>query len=270
VPGHNWANDTEETYQGLTCFGKTCDCGESPCGEFVFDFRNASMIEWWLNEHMGGATALGHPDVDGLILDDHWSAGGPSEIDSHCKEDTGLTAADVSAIMSAYSGAMAQLFQSIAHKGKFLAGGRDQAYSGDKMSTSNSHACLAKLSSMCSSTPSFGQWYAVDYTYMPSPDYGIAPTNARLDVAYFLLTRAPFAWIGGGPMFGWHMSHWWAENKSRPITYRKDLRPPEFNADYGVPTSNCTATTAGVFQRQWTKAVVSIDCTSMEGTIDPL
>ena len=55
----------------------------------------------FLNVHMGGPTALGHPDVDGLILDDSWGAK-PSEIDAHSLEDMGLSAAEAEDIGAAY------------------------------------------------------------------------------------------------------------------------------------------------------------------------
>ena len=42
------------------------------------------------------------------------------------------------------------------------------------------------------------------------------------------------------------------------INFRHDLRPPEFNGDYGAPTDNCTKTTApGVYVRHWTKATMT-------------
>ena len=209
VPGDNWSNDTTDVYQQLACFGKSCDCGASPCGEYLFDFRNASAVEWWLDEHMGGATGLGHPDVDGLILDDFWSNGVPSEIDSHAVQDMGLAPADTAAIEAAYGGAMVKLGEYIADHDKMLAGGRDCAYGGDFMSDKSPATCLQKLTSMCDGHGhNAGQWYGVNYNYIPAPAYGVAAQNAPLDVAYFLLTRAPLAWIGGGGMFGWRMSHW--------------------------------------------------------------
>ena len=79
----------------------------------------------------------------------------------------------------------------------------------------------------------------------------------------------PHAWIGGGTMLGWHMSHWFTANKERKIDFHRDLRPVEFNADYGVPTNNCTERSPGVFTRSWTKAEVTVDCNTMEGTITP-
>jgi hypothetical protein len=54
VPGDNWSNDTTDIYQGLICKGKSCNCGKYPCGEFLFDFRNDSLVEWYLKTHMGG------------------------------------------------------------------------------------------------------------------------------------------------------------------------------------------------------------------------
>ena len=52
---------------------------------------------------------------------------------------------------------------------------------------------------------------------------------------YFLLSRAQYAWIGGGTLQGWHMSHWFAANKTRPINFRDDLRAEGlFDNDYGV------------------------------------
>ena len=50
-----------------------------------------------------------------------------------------------------------------------------------------------------------------------APAYGIVAPNALLDVAFFLLTRGPWSWIAGGPMLGWHMSHWWTAGKARRI-----------------------------------------------------
>jgi hypothetical protein len=57
-----------DVYQGLVCKEETCNCGMSPCGEYLFNFSNAEAVDWWLLNHMGGDTALDHPNVDGLIL----------------------------------------------------------------------------------------------------------------------------------------------------------------------------------------------------------
>ena len=62
----------------------------------------------------------------------------------------------------------------------------------------------------------------------------------------------------------------WTANKERRIDFHRDLRPAEFNEDYGVPTGNCSQRSPGVWVRSWTKAEVTVNCNSMEGTITPL
>jgi hypothetical protein len=205
--------------------------------------------------------------VDGLILDDFWGSS-PSEIDSHSIEDMGLSAAEAGAVRAAYGVTLSKLRAYISAQNKSLPGGRPMAYGGDMMSTHSAPSCKAKLASMCGAIPRPGEWYAVNFGWVPPPRYGVKAVNSELDVAYFLLTRAPFAWIAGGPMLGWRMSHWFAENKTRRINFRHDLRPPEFNADYGEPMDNCTQTAPGVFTRMWSKANVSVNCNTMQGEIN--
>ena len=197
---------------------------------------------------------------------DYWAAG-PSEIDAHSLQDMGLSAADAQAVRSAYARTLSKLLAYIAAQNKSLPGGRPMAYGGEMMSTQSSASCDSKLASMCGATPHLGQWYAVQYLEIDPPQYGVKPVNSKLDVAYFLLTRAPFAWIAGGQMLGWKMSHWYAENKTRRVNFRHDLRPAEFNQDYGVPTDNCTRVAPGVYTRTWSKAKVSVNCNTMQGVI---
>ena len=54
-------------------WGRGCDCGAGiPCGEYVFDHRNASLAAWLAGEYMNSsAFGLGNPLVDGFYLDDH-------------------------------------------------------------------------------------------------------------------------------------------------------------------------------------------------------
>lgn len=69
---------------------------------------------------------------------------------------------------------------------------------------------------------------------------------------------------------GWHMSHWWTANQTRPIQFRTDLRPAEFNEDYGEPLCSCTQVSPGVFVRFWSKANVTVNCNTLEGDIEML
>lgn len=266
VPGNNWANDTMDVYQGLVCYGTTCNCGLNPCGELLFNFSTPDMVTWWLLEHMGGALALDHPDVDGLILDDYWTPDGPSEIDSNSLKDMGMSTADASAMTDLWQSAVNQLYDLASNRNKFIS---DMGYSGDHLSGANTDQCVARLTSMCSNdSPNFGSWYVVNYEYIQPPVFGIVAPNALLDITYFLLTRGPWAWIAGGPMLGWHMSHWWTRNQTRRIDFHIDLRPQEFNDDYGVPNCSCTQEAPGIFVRYWSKANITVNCNTLTGQID--
>jgi hypothetical protein len=50
-----------------------CDCGINiPCGEYIFDHRNGTMLrEFLVNEYV--MSSLGHFHVDGVFLDDEWT-----------------------------------------------------------------------------------------------------------------------------------------------------------------------------------------------------
>jgi len=78
------------------------------------------------------------------------------------------------------------------------------------------------------------------------------------DLANFLLTRGPYSWLGWG---------WTGCSKQYYF-------PPEFNVDYGEPTTTgaaglCSETATGsqVFVREFTKANVQMDCNAWKGAI---
>jgi hypothetical protein len=74
---------------------------------------------------------------------------------------------------------------------------------------------------------------------LPSPDQ---------DVAAFLLTRGPYAYMG----YGWTG----CANEDTPFT-----QPPALTTEYGSPTSTCREISPNVFQRDFAKATVSLNCT---------
>lgn len=82
---------------------------------------------------------------------------------------------------------------------------------------------------------------------MPIPGFANDLTN-------FLLVRGKYSWIG----YSWvGCSH----------VYE---RPAALDTDYGVPLGLCheTAPGSGVFEREWSKANVSMDCGSWTGLIN--
>merc|ERR1719272_13415 len=107
-------NNTYQPFENLSCTnsGGTCDCGASPCGEYLFDHRNKTMQLWLVNDYFGGTGCLGDDNVDGLILDDYWnggSGGGPSEENPYAVQDMGLTATEVTDIAGNWSTSLALL-----------------------------------------------------------------------------------------------------------------------------------------------------------------
>ena len=80
-------------------------------------------------------------------------------------------------------------------------------------------------------------------------DAGIVDLAEHL--ASFLLMRGAYAWIG----FAW-------VGCSQPY-----VRPKALDTDYGTPTSLCKETSPGVFEREWTKAAVKMDCNKWQGEI---
>jgi hypothetical protein len=45
---------SQDQVQLDSCNG-TCDCSGVPCGEYLWDHRNASLRDWIVNEHVMGA-----------------------------------------------------------------------------------------------------------------------------------------------------------------------------------------------------------------------
>ena len=52
-----------------------CDCGVHPCGEYLFNYENATkngLADWIVNEAVLGPNGLGNANLSGFYLDDEW------------------------------------------------------------------------------------------------------------------------------------------------------------------------------------------------------
>jgi hypothetical protein len=78
-----------------------------------------------------------------------------------------------------------------------------------------------------------------------------SPGSLLKDLATFLLIRGPYAWLG----YGWQGCGPTAQ------------LPPEVLRDVGVPLSNFSEVSPGFFQRQWSKATVSLNCSDTQGSV---
>lgn len=193
-----------------------------------------------------------------LHLQDNWSSKGPSEEDAGAVNATGLSVADVRDLTVAWNKTITAMFAtSVAHGGfvwqALLDGGGQTAPGRDQV---NPRAqCAEWLRSNCGPSAPFlapdaalffGLTRINHSTPFPLPAF-------EQDLATFLITRGPYAWLGVG---------WVGCNRAYPY-------PPELALDYGVPTGTCTESSpgSGVFSREWSKAHVEMDCPNWRGTI---
>ena len=269
-----------------------CDCGENlPCGEYIWDHRNSSLREFLIKEYAVGGTALGNPDIDGLFLDDDWqdtaqpnpgwgppegfcthdTHGGPSETYPNCTVDMGLTASDVADITAAWKDTVAAVHVAALAAKRWIfqlftvVGGAPQDAKGCKAYFRAS--CLPNATALTS---------AMLFSFS-SPKSSPLPSPTQ-DLATFLLTRGPFAWIGYqwvGCVFCSPEIHVPPAPKGlcdpAAATTGVYERPPGLDVDYGTPVdATCSEVgSSGVFKRAWTKADVSIDCSSFTAKITP-
>ena len=116
------------------CPAPACDCGGVPCGFYLFNHANASLRDWIIDVYVMGPTGTGAPGVSGVYLDDRWvnssspvdapdcafnAIGGPTEVNSGCDVDMGLSQANTTAITDGYHNTMLLLQQKLLAAGKF-------------------------------------------------------------------------------------------------------------------------------------------------------
>eukprot|EP00937_MAST-01D_sp_MAST-1D-sp2_P004966 g4966.t1 len=238
-----------------------CWCGGDTVG--------ANLL-WLVHDYFGGKDCLGADSIDGLILDDNWSADtGPSEENEYSLGDMGLTPADAADIASNWSLALDELQSSAASQGKYIV----PSYAGDSMSTrSHNHTECAQRMRQLGCAPDAGETgpmvFTVRFNSNDTAARQLTAIDATLDVAYYLLGRGPVAWIGAGYCLGWALALRYDVPAERPITIA-DFHVDLFERDYGVPLGRCEETSQGseVFVRQWSKATAKIDCRAFTGHI---
>jgi hypothetical protein len=109
-----------------------------PTLEVVYSssFRNSSLRRWLIDTHVMGPGGMGNENVTGFYFDDDWAGvsgwldgpsktsppkpfnqsdcgTGPSEIESHCLLDMGMTESERDAIVQGYKQTMAEVFEAV-------------------------------------------------------------------------------------------------------------------------------------------------------------
>jgi len=280
------------------------DCGDViPCGDYVFDHRNQSLRQWIIDEYMMGPMGMGNRSaVDGFLLDDRWDLStGPSEV-FFFAEGSGMqpNSTEYREIYTNWSLTTTKALKAVRDAGGFTwsnvncmldplygkqdLGDKDGVCSCGLTKTNGSprannvqtapiwdgragndqakgetgrKECAEWLREACSPSSVFNQiptmlsFTGASTPRRPHP----APFFPALlqDIARFMLVRGAFSWMG----YGWEGC----------IT----TAPPvvEFDQDYGIPVGRCAETPkgSGVFEREWSKAHVRMDCNSFEANI---
>ena len=195
-----------------------------------------------------------NPAIDGFYIDDGWqnhssggggqcnsynTFGGVTEEDKYCAIDMGLTAGDVNNIYQGWQQSMALAHSTIVENNGF----DWQLF----------HRTSAPSKSSCAG------WFrgtgksfnnnetALMFQYINLND---TQTEFEIDLASFLLVRGPYAWLG----YGWNGCHSIWEYGWNDM----------LDKDFGEPKGAMTEVSTGVFQREWSKVTVSMDCNAYQ------
>ena len=244
-----------------------------------------TLREWFVHNMTLTKTALLNPAVDGFYLDDWWPRadashgwppvmttpnqewkppygnGGAGDLDGTELSDIGLTAHDVDALHATWVSNMKTLVAAILEHGGFAwqlwnggggfwrdVSGYNEAVEPPWMLGPQGAECVASLRAACR-VDAQQQRDGFHYNF----DDMANSTALNLNLAGFLLMRGAFSWFGYG-----------FQGCSKPY-----YRPPELDVDYGTPIGVCAESKPGVFEREWTRAHVSVDCNTYAAKITP-
>jgi hypothetical protein len=249
------------------CVG-VCDCGSVPCGEYLWDHRNASLRPWLISTLVD---PIRNDGISGWFVDDFWCADringsgactdpvqGPTEIDAHSQADMGLSDADIADITTGWLATLTAAQEAVVAAGGYtwsLIPGQDNANAEPRVVPQAAGECAAALAAACAPGAPWQSVPLLAGVHVGSNSSDPLPLLTQ-DVAAFLLMRGPWAWLGWG---AWGVV--W--DPSVP-------RPAEFDVDYGAPVdAQCRETAPGsrVYTRLYTRANVSLDCGTFTANI---
>lgn len=269
------------------CMDAHCDCGEVPCGWYLWNHKNPDCREWLVNTHMMGAMSMGNVNVQGNFIDDEWFHYGP-ELEGPGSEsisiDIGFTRKDNLAMQAKW-----RLTMDAANAAVIAANGYTWRlfYNNGTCAQAPFVGSVDLEKSECESYMNLAcgpdaplEKNALFYGFSgmtgcspdpPSPAPTTMPTAEEVTqlpshfddpiidklqhLASFLLIRGPYAWLG------------WAWLGCGNFPYR----PPELDVDYGTPVGTCfpVESKPGVFRREYTKTSVEVNCRKWSATITP-
>ena len=271
----------------------TPSIGVVPAGEYLFDFRAANVsvkgqtfVEWFVEEYGLGAS--------GYYIDDAWAgdvksnAHGPSECDKNWQVDTGMTKDEVTAEIAAFRWVADKVYAAMLTRGKFNWNQFLNNYPNCPTCGNcpgpwvRRATCARDLRRWCNASAAVHTRAMYVLLMLPPPPpllllssltfsrcrhYGIRGCGARSPsgtqnlsdvgpaVANFLLLRGEFAYLSTG----------WSGCSLLQKAHDYGWSRQWFDEDYGQPINEICAETAagsGVFERQWSNGMISMDCKS--------
>jgi len=267
------------------CTEGGCDCGTQPCGEYLFDHRNGSMLrEWILKEIIGGATGLGDSHIDGFFIDDYWCSNllceqdpsiagcpcndpvqGPTEVDANSQIDMGLSDEDIADLTLAWNETMGAAQREILRLGGYtwsLFANEDNANASPI--TLDRSTCAKQLREACM-PESLWQQHPVLFGVQQN---GTSLTQFGQDLAFFLLARGNYSWLGWGTWgMTWPFNPEPAHGELPPLPHGFP-RPDALEENYGAPVGLCREDAPDIFVREWTAAYITLDCANFRAKIE--
>lgn len=234
------------------------------------------MLPWLLEHHIGGPTGVDAPEISGLFIDDFWCSNilceqgiatncpctdpvqGPTEIDRYSQTDTGLSDLDIADLTKAWNVSMRAVQERVLRAGAYtwsLIAGQEYANASPQMITNSS--CTTLLNEACDSK----------YGTVPRL-FGVHPslTQTEQDVAFFLLARGNYSWVGWGTWgMTWPFNPEPAHGTLPPLPHGVP-RIALLNHDTGAPVSACRKD-GETFTREYTKASVTMRCDTFQADI---
>lgn len=277
------------------CAPQPCDCGKHPCGEYVYDYRNGSMLQDFIvNEVVAGKMGLGNPVVRGFYTDDTWSdvncsttqpvgTCGPTEMDPYAVVDMGLEPTDVSAITQGWQRTMVAAQQKMlsmkgytwqllncpfapnlthtCQQAPETAPGRDRCNPHTGTTQHGGSAdCTTWMRRHCGpadSPQSVFHRMALFFGFTRYAHHGDLDPSGHLPA--LLQDLATFLLVRGP--FAWIGWGW----VGCGMQY---ARPEMLDMDFGDPIGDCHEVgNTEVFTRPWSRANVSLDCKHFIGSI---
>ena len=191
---------------------------------------------------------------------------GPTEIDKHSQADMGLGDEDIQQLTLGWNATMGEV-QGDPEGGRLHMVPDARQQNANAMPTLLKRStCKAQLRAACAHGSS---WQSHARLFGLTIENGTQFAQLEQDIAFFLIARGPYAWIGWG---AWGMT--WPFNPepghgALPPLPHGVPRPAQLDTDYGEPLGLCREVSAGIFEREWSKAgKVRLDCEAFEATIE--